>query len=178
MNDQPKASIGLVIVVIVGIGLVGLLMLGTKVSTVRSKGGASVTGGYPDTTVGGALPEQPASTAAPPTAAPGSAAAAAARAPALLIVRTGTLTLETAHVADAVSAASGVVVESPDHIVWEWRSTRTNPSASGSARWGWRATAAERGVTTSHGIGWGCGPATAAPAPPGGLTPRPGPPRR
>ena len=34
-----------------------------------------------------------------------------------------------------------VVVASPDHMVWLWRSTRTQPSGGGSARCGWRSAA-------------------------------------
>jgi Domain of unknown function (DUF4349) len=109
MNDQRKASIALVIVVIVGVGLVGLVMMGTQVSTVLSKVGASVSG-YTDRTIGEGPVDPPASTARPPTAAPAAAEAAAAGPPVLLIVRTGTLTLETTDVADAVSAASRAVV--------------------------------------------------------------------
>src|SRR3954466_2591082 len=41
----------------------------------------------------------------------------------------------------ASSSSSGVVVQSPDHIVCEWKSTRTCPSARGSRRCGWRSAA-------------------------------------
>ena len=34
----------------------------------------------------------------------------------------------------ASSISSGVVVQSPDHIVCEWKSTRTHPERTGSAR--------------------------------------------
>ena len=129
MNDQPKASIALVIVVIAGIGLVGLTMLGTQVSSVLSAVGASVSGGHTDRTITGALPG-PASTTAPRTAAPGSAEAAAARAPVLLIVRTGTLTLETANVADAVSAASGVVVDRGGFVAGSTESGATDAASA------------------------------------------------
>src|SRR4051812_32324241 len=44
----------------------------------------------------------------------------------------------------ACSTSSGVVVESPLHIVWLWRSTRTQPGRTGAARWGCRATAGAR----------------------------------
>src|SRR5437870_4309225 len=36
----------------------------------------------------------------------------------------------------ASSSSSGVVVASPDHMVWRWKSTRTWPVRRGSARWG------------------------------------------
>ena len=41
----------------------------------------------------------------------------------------------------ASSTSSGVVVQSPDHIVWECRSTRTQPGRTGCARCGWRSIA-------------------------------------
>jgi hypothetical protein len=155
MNDRPKASIALIIVVILGIGLVGLIMLGTQVSTVLSKVGAPVSGGYTDGTITEGAPGQPASTAepAPSTAAPGSAEAAAAQAPILLIVRTGTLTLETAHVADAVSAASGVVVDRGGFVAGSRESGATDAASATldlripAARWD-ETLAGLRGLAT------------------------------
>src|SRR5205807_8702183 len=41
----------------------------------------------------------------------------------------------------ASSSSSGVVVASPDHMVWRWRSTRTWPARRGAARWGWISAA-------------------------------------
>src|SRR5437588_2491018 len=41
----------------------------------------------------------------------------------------------------ASSSSSGVVVASPDHIVWRWKSTRTWPGRRGAARWGWTSAA-------------------------------------
>ncbi len=111
MEDHPKGTVALVIFSILGIGLLALTLLGSQVSTILSKVGASVADGGDSGQVGITAPEAPDPTSgAAPTPAPGSPEAAAARAPVLLIVRTGTLTLESARIADAVSAASGVVV--------------------------------------------------------------------
>jgi len=111
MNDHRKGPIVVGILAVLGIAVLAVMLMGTQVSTILSKVGSSVTGGDTSMTVGEAIPEQAGATAAPEsTAGPGSADQAAARPPVLLIVRTGTLTLETARVADAVSAASGIVV--------------------------------------------------------------------
>jgi len=44
----------------------------------------------------------------------------------------------------AATNSSGVVVESPLHMVWLWRSTRTAPCRRSAARWGWRSIAERR----------------------------------
>ena len=41
----------------------------------------------------------------------------------------------------AASSSSGVVVASPDHMVWACRSTRTQPAGGAPPRWGWRSAA-------------------------------------
>src|SRR3954452_5767968 len=52
------------------------------------------------------------------------------------------------RIASAIS--SGVVVQSPDHIVCECRSTRTVPGARGAARGGWRSAAGITRHVTGH----------------------------
>src|SRR3954468_9600359 len=51
----------------------------------------------------------------------------------------------------ASSSSSGVVVQSPDHIVCEWKSTRTHPSGRGARRCGWRSTAGITEQVTGQG---------------------------
>ena len=41
----------------------------------------------------------------------------------------------------ASASSSGVVLESPDHIVCTWQSSRSVPGPRGAARCGWRSTA-------------------------------------
>ena len=110
MNGHRKGPIVVGILAVLGIAVLAVMLMGTQVSTILSKVGSSVTGGDTSMTVGEAIPEQAGATAAPEsTAGPGSADQAAARPPVLLIVRTGTLTLETARVADAVTVGVRLV---------------------------------------------------------------------
>jgi len=115
MDDHPKGTIAVIGLFIAGVGLVALLLMGSQVSTILSKVGASVSngGGTPDATDSDPLAYPPPATPAGGTTAKPAAggADAAARAPVLLIIRTGTLTLETPSITDVVSAASGLVTD-------------------------------------------------------------------
>ena len=114
-DEEPKIVFGVVAIVVVIVSVL-LLVNGAQTSTILSKVGASVnnSGTHTDSAAEPPAPTQAGSDSGGGEATGqggqgGQVAAAAPGPPALLIVRTGTLTLEVTSVSSTVSAADDVV---------------------------------------------------------------------
>ena len=141
-DDEPKIVFGVVAIVVVIVSVL-LLVNGAHTSTIMSKVGASVNNSGASTDSAG---EPPAPTQAgsdsgggEATGQGGQVAAAAPGPPVLLIVRTGTLTLEVTSVSSTVSAADDVVAAAGGFVA---ASTESATSAEGSANVDYRIPSA------------------------------------
>jgi len=157
MDDPRKVTIGIVAVGLAA--LVGLMLLvgAGQTTTILSKVGASISGGEAVTSGD----QQPAagnggdpgggSGGGGATGQGGQAAAAAPKPPTLLIVRTGSLTLEVTSLASTVSAAAALVNDAAGFVAG---SKESGAAADASATVDYRipATAWERTLTALRGL--------------------------
>ena len=105
-----------------GAVVAGNLFLGGQVSTILSTVGSSIGGSNSGGGSGGTGGAAPQPTARPTTANVGPVAGAATLPPVLLIVRTGTITLEVADVVTAIRAADGAVTRAGGYVEGSTRS--------------------------------------------------------
>ena len=138
-STPSRASYLLVGLLVAGICVMAVMAFGSQTSLILSTVGNSVGGSTID---GAARPIDPAPVATPgPTLAGGGTGLTAAEAPALLIVRTGTLDLEVTDLAASIATADAAVIRAGGYVSASTRAaTKEDATAEAtyripSARW-------------------------------------------